>query len=85
MEVLALKKSVLGDTVIKVLPQGDHGMPNVASPSVSRDSLYTCGTGPLEVTYLIVIKPTPAKMPMTANSCQNSRFRMSAQPRISTW
>lgn len=36
-------------------------------------------------THLMVIKPTPAKMPMIANSCQNSRFRIMAQPRISTW
>lgn len=36
MEVLKLEKAVLGDAVVKVLPQGHHGMSNVAALCQSR-------------------------------------------------
>jgi len=37
----------------------------------------------LEYTYLIVIKPTPDRRPMSTHNCQNSGLFRSAKPVIS--
>lgn len=81
VEVLQFEEAIVADGVVEVLPESVDGMSNIANMSLG--DFPTLGLCSLEETYLIVMRPTPANIPITAKSCQNSIFLIRAHPRIS--
>jgi hypothetical protein len=72
-----MSDEIVLDRVIPVFPESLDIVTNVAvliSDDDTQDS---------EDTYLIVIKPTPVRRPMSTHSCQNSDLLKSASPVIS--
>ena len=78
VHLLPLDKEGLVDRTIVALPERIDIVPDVAI-LVSKVPVFERE----KETYLMVINPMPARMPMMQNSCQKSTLRSRRQPRIS--
>lgn len=84
MDLLISDQKGFVDSRVVVLPQGIGVVSNIAGVSVwEREERRRRRRRRERKTYLMLIRPIPARMPIIAKNCQNSTLRRSVQPRMS--